>query len=155
MELVASATKREAFFEELFDHFRHDKLLLDCNLAGEKREKFYNALITGNQFELTKQMSLACNDSLTQHAVIEYLVAIAEIEKLPMVLALDIHGRKISVFAVVEDDDEEVEDTLYLTEAKVNAGFYDHDVSISTTVLEKSDNCHIPNHYHVLKDGRV
>jgi hypothetical protein len=63
-------------------------------------------------------------------------------------LSLQLSDLNILVWAVVNDDDEETKDQLFLLEAEVNAKYSDYGLYISTTIMEKSDNCAIPSQFH-------
>jgi hypothetical protein len=71
----------------------------------------------------------------------------------PVSLALQLSESKLLVWAVIKDDDELCENQLFLAEAAVNSRFYQYGFHISTTLVEESDSCKIPNHFIEVVNG--
>lgn len=55
------------------------------------------------------------------------------------------------MWAEIADNDEQMEKILLIAEAKINANYHQFGFAMETTIVEKSDNFIIPNHYQTLK----
>ena len=57
----------------------------------------------------------------------------------------------VLVWAEINDDDEQMEDKLILSEAKINAKYHLYGFDMESTIVETSDKLPVPNHYRSLK----
>ena len=67
-------------------------------------------------------------------------------------MALDLSDSKILAWVELFDDDEESEDNLIISEAKVNAEFEKFGFKISTTYVEVCDKLNVPPHYSLFNN---
>lgn len=79
--------------------------------------------------------------------LIDYIQEINERSIKLIDIALDNTNSGLLVWAIIDDDDENAEDNLLLSAAKVNAKYNQFGFAISSTILEKSDKHPIPEHY--------
>jgi len=82
--------------------------------------------------------------------MVDYMKELQTHNKLPLKLAVALSDSKIIVWAEVDDNDEETEDALLLTEAKINSKYFQYGFYINSTILEKSDNLSIPPHFQTI-----
>lgn len=134
------------WFVSLIDNIKVDHFLLETDTASETKKDFYNALINRNDNKVFTDMRRASSQYFIQDLVVEYANEISAHRK-PLKLALGISDSKILVWAEIEDDDEEMEDILLLSEAKVNGKYNLQGFYINSTIIEKSDNIPVPPHY--------
>ena len=64
---------------------------------------------------------------------------------------MGLSNSKLLVWSEIEDNDEDMEDALLIAEAKVNGKYQKDGFYINSTIVEKSDNLSIPNHYQILE----
>lgn len=92
---------------------------------------------------------LMVQQHILKKIIIEYLLLLKN--NLPLRLAFDYNDAEILVWAETEDDDEEMERQLILTEAQVNAKFHQFGFDLRSTLVEESDGLPIPAHYKIFK----
>ena len=80
----------------------------------------------------------------------EFVCELINRKRFPSKLAMELSDYKVLVWAEIKDDDEETEDALIMSEAKVNAGCFKYGFHISTTIVEEGDKLIIPAHYQKL-----
>jgi hypothetical protein len=146
-----SNTKVESWFEDLVAIIRADQLQIESNIASPQKAEFYNNLILG---QMDKAMYMSRNMS-TMHFIGKLLNDYVDIIKKSLPesnykIAVDLSDAKVLVWAQIEDNNENQEDVILLTEARINAKYSDHGFYVSSTITELSDNLTIPNHYKVI-----
>lgn len=146
-EILKNQNQVDQWFTQFIDDLKVDHLLLSTNTASPDKVKLYKALIGGDVEEVLTQARQAGSMILIKNIVVDYLNELSEIHRKPIKLALGISDSRILVWAEIEDNDEEMEDALLLTEAKVNNKYHSKGIFISSMILEKSDNVPIPLHY--------
>ncbi len=77
----------------------------------------------------------------------DYLQELKNHDSKPIKLAMGLSDSKILVWSVINDNDEQTEDTLLLAEAKVNGKYQSKGFYINSTILERSDSLETPPHY--------
>jgi len=127
---------------------RSDQLLIETKVADKDTMTFYNALRNEDNEKLTFLTKQNAIKSIIGKLLFDYMI---EIKSSParnvLKLAVDHTDSKILVWAEINDDDDDTERAIILTEAKVNANYYSKGLTISSIITEKSDNYPIPKHY--------
>ena len=136
------------WFTKIVSHLQADHFLLKQNLASEETKKFYSNIMEGSALDLATQGREFSSRIFITHIINDYITQLKEFGKKPEEIYLGLSDSKILVWAVIEDDDEEMEDALLLAEAKVNNIYYDKGFYLSSTIVEKSDKIPAPPHYH-------
>lgn len=150
MELVApEISKAEAWFDNLIAQLRRDEVQLDTNTADDAKKSFYDTLING-----TAEQQALMNKQFAQQTFIPRIIVafLKEIkDTTPLHLAFDFDDSQVLLWAVIKDDDEEMENRLILAEAKVNAEFHKYGFAMVSTIVEESDRAKTPNHYKIIR----
>lgn len=155
---TSPTTSRDHWFNEFIGGIIHDirvdEMALKTKTASAEKVKMYDTLMSGDTnklFELNR-------DIISRHFAAKITLAyLKELftslqDSMPLVLAMRLTTSKILVWAVVKDGDDKTEDTIILTEAKINALFKDNGIHISSTIVEESDNLLLPPHYTDILD---
>ncbi|MFA6056761.1 MAG: hypothetical protein WC756_01080 [Taibaiella sp.] len=144
-----------AWFDNLLDDvtsaIRTDQLMMETDTASKSTISFYDALFSKNDAELMKQFNTLYSKVVIRELLFGYIDELKSIKKLPKRLAMDLSEGKILVWAEINEDDEEVENALLLTEAKLNAKFAGKGLHLSSFIVEESDHFPIPNHYQEVR----
>lgn len=135
------------WFDEIIATIRTHQLVLETDLADKKRKEFYELMITGSEAEIAGVTNSMTTMVLVKNMLFDYIQELNKKEIEFEDIAFDNTNSGLLVWAVIKDDDEEAEDNLLLSAAKVNAKFNQYGFAISTTILEKSDEHPIPEHY--------
>ena len=143
--------KMENWFENLVAGIRKDHLMLETNTAPENTTNLYNTLMNGTQTELFATTRGASSKYFIQTLLNDYFAELKKYKRSPLKMALDLSDAKVLVWAEIEDNDEETENTLILSEAKANAKYAAYGFYITSTIVDKTDNLAIPNHYQKVK----
>jgi len=137
-----------------FDNFvamlRTHELQLETNMASNKMRKMYDVFFSGN----TDNMASMSKNNAQRHFVSKMLVDYVGFisKKSPSKLAFDFNDSNVSVWAEIPDDDELMERSLILSEAKINAKYHEFGFDMTTTLVETRDHLSIPNHYQIFID---
>lgn len=134
-----------------FDHFvasiRSEEIQLVSGIASQEKNDFWKPIFENNHFEIAKRNRETASMLLIPKLFTDYVNGIKSRSVNLISLSFQLSDSIILVWAVVNDDDEQSMDSLFLQEAEVNAKYSDHGFHISTTIMEKSDNCLIPSHF--------
>lgn len=142
------ATKHvKQWFNELVAAIRKDEITLEIGLASKEQEEIYKVFISGDESEITSHIREATSMYFIKKILLDYIREIKSSGIDPLKLAFDISYAKVLVWAEIKDDDLSTEKKLILSEAKINAGYFQYGFHLSTTILEKSDNQPIPPQY--------
>lgn len=140
----------DQWFTQFIDHLKVDHLMLQTNSAPFDKREFYNAVMSGDEISLASQVRNSSSKIYVKKIIFDYLEELGKLNRKPIKLAFGISDSKILVWSEIEDDDEYVEDALLITEAKINGKYHSHGFYLNSTIIEKSDNVAIPNHYQTI-----
>jgi hypothetical protein len=101
------------------------------------------------------QSRIASQKFFTTQILKVYIDEIHSLTNMPDLIGLAIGHNEILVWCQINDDDDEMENNLFLAEAKANADQTNSGISISTTIVERSEIISIPSHYKLLLDNAV
>lgn len=148
-QLRLTPKEQEEWFGAFIHEIKTHQLLLESNTASNELKKFYDTLMSGDEYKMVGLMKEAFMSKITKIAVLDFLKELKVKNKFPIKLAFDFSGLNLSVWAIINNDDEEVEDALIMAEAKVNATFFKYGFHVSSIILEESDKIDLPPHYIV------
>jgi hypothetical protein len=137
-----------------FDNFvatlRVHKMQLETYTASPEMREMYNVLFVGD----TDNMALMSKNNAQRHFVSKMLVDYVGFinKKSPLKLAFDFNDSNVLVWAEISDDDDVMERSLIMAEAKINAKFHEFGFDMTTTLVETRDYLSIPNHYQIFID---
>jgi hypothetical protein len=140
----------DQWFSNMIDHLRFDHFMLQTDSATKEKKEFYSAFLLNDTNKIFSSMRSNSSQFFISSLVVDYLNELKAAGKNPLKLALGISDSKILVWSEIEDNDEEMEDLLLITEAKVNGKYHQKGFYINSTIIEKSDNLHIPPHYQTI-----
>lgn len=101
------------------------------------------------------QNRIASQKFFTSQILSVYIDEIRSLTSMPDLIGLAIGHNEILVWCQINDDDEEMENNLFLAEAKANAAQINSGISISTTIVERSEKIFMPSHYKTLIDNAI
>ena len=139
--------KVRGWFEEFMHHLRSDYAILETNTASIEKQAIYNALANGDANDINMMSRAQSSMYFIQCLVVAYLDELKARHSRPLKLSMDLSNAKVLVWAEIKDDDENAEDQLRLSEAKVNAQFAQYGFHLTSTIVEKSDQLSTPSHY--------
>lgn len=140
----------QSWFENLAERINVDKFLLQSGVASEETKKMWDTIIFGKELEIYASSRVQSSMYFIKGMLKEYLDSFIEFKVRPTKLAVELSDAKILIWAEINDDDEETEEALILSEAKANAKYGDYGFHISSTIVEKSDKLDVPSHYQTL-----
>jgi hypothetical protein len=135
------------WFSDLIGQLGVDHMLLEAGVASKETKQMYDTLIFGKESEIFASGRIQSSMYFIKGLLKEYFDSLAEFKTKPRKLGLELSDAKILVWAEINDDDEEAEDALILSEAKANAKYHDYGFHISSTIVETSDKLPVPSHY--------
>lgn len=138
---------REEWFDQLIHHITTDKMLVKANLATTETQQFYDKIIFGDQLEVLGKMRSQTSKIFVTKLVLDYSALVRDTDVKPHKLLITHNDSEVLIWAEIANDDEPTEIGLFKIEAKVNAKYHQHGFTISTTIVEQSDNIPAPPHY--------
>jgi len=136
------------WFDNLVASLRGEQLQLESGIADKEKQAFWKPMMENNSLQIavtTREMS---SRLIIPELIINYLNGLKKRTVDISSLSFQMSDSKILVWAIVNDDDEDSMDQLFLQEAEVNAKFAEYGFHVSTTIMEKSDNCTTPPQFH-------
>ncbi|MEI6143797.1 MAG: hypothetical protein WCP85_31245 [Mariniphaga sp.] len=145
--LTENSTDISKWFDGFVAAIRADELQLVSGVADNKKREFWKPFLENNSLVIGARSRESGSMLIIPDLVADYLYKIRA-QKIELVsLSLQLSDSKILVWAVVNDEDEQAMDQLFLQEAAINAKYGDYGFHISTTIVEKSDNCQTPSQF--------
>jgi len=142
-------TIKDAWFDEFIAAIRTHQLQLETNTASQELKKMYDVAMHGSDNDLAVLSKMSANQHFIKKVIVQYLTEVAK--QMPIKLAFDLDDSEVLVWAEIKDDDEETENFLLLSEAKVNSMFHKYGYDLTSTIVETRDKVSIPNHYSIFK----
>ena len=147
---VVTTDDISTWFNNLIELFKEDFKQIKLGIAEPEKTDFYEAAMNNDYTKLSQMTRDMSNRHFIQLITKSYISELKSNKCSFSVLAFDLNNDEILVWAVIDDNDEASEDLLWLTEAKINAQFHQYGFTISTTIIEKSDNIDVPSHYKIV-----
>lgn len=135
------------WFDDMISNLRVDQLLLEADVLQKHKKEVYEAMISGNHDFMHDYARKTSSVFFIKNLIDSYFIELVERKAIPNRLALELSNSKVLVWAQINNDDEQTEDALILTAAKVNNEFSKYGFYISSTIVEEDDNLSIPKHY--------
>ena len=134
--------------DKLIDKMNEVKVQYLTGTLPEDEEKLIREMLTGTLLDSAVLTNKSSAQVIITHLIIDYVKSIAEFPNTRQSrLAFHISNQEILTWVIIPDDREDVEFDFYRIEAKINREYRNRGFSMSTTVVEKSDNLNIPSHY--------
>lgn len=141
-------TEIDNWFDSYVADLRIDQLLMNVGILDEKKKDIYQAMIKGDALPIHDYARYASSMFFLEKLISSYLIELVGNRKAkPQKLALQLFNSKILVWAEIQDGDEQTEDALILSEAKINNEFSKFGFHISSTIVETTDGFKVPEQY--------
>lgn len=141
--------KLNEWFNNMVAMLRTHELMIETDTATSQVKTMYNVFVNGNTNDIALQGKMNAQIHFVRSILVEYLSLLDK--NLPSKLAVHFNDSEVLVWAEIKDDDDEMEKTLLIAEAKINAKYHPYGFDMETTIVETSDNFNVPNHYQSLK----
>lgn len=145
-EYIQSNVSKE-WFDDMVVNLRFDEQLFNNDILDPTKKNVYDQLINGN----IQNMSIMARNMSTTYFISsllnDYISVLVSNKKMPKKLGLDLSNSKILVWAEIFDNDDEAENNLILSQAKLNSKYSEFGFHISSTIVEECDNLELPSHY--------
>lgn len=135
------------WFEHIVDHIRADHFMYTTGAVTPEKKEFYDDVILGTGEKAMADIRESSSKFFIRSILTDYLQELKIHRRKPLQLAMALSDSKILVWAVINDNDEETEDALLISEAKVNGKYYEKGFYLNSTIIEKSDRLATPPHY--------
>lgn len=137
--------------ESVIGQLNVDRLMLESNIASENTKAFYHGLVTGDPRETYSKVRNDLGSKFIGEMIQKYLMALIEFKQWPVSLSVAVsNGNRLYVWAVIEDENDDLERALILAEAKANSEYYHFGFTMKSTIVEVSDELPIPAQYQTL-----
>lgn len=138
-------------FDDLIGRFEKDKVLYSMGTLPAERESMYRDLLTGSIMDAANASNKVYTTHIMTNLVVDFFNYLNQDPSAkPSKIALHLSNRKVLVWAIIPDEQEEIIDGLYKIEAKINFQYRQSGFSLSVTVVEESDGLNIPPQYKEL-----
>lgn len=144
---IDAPDKFGVWFDEFVATLRSHQVQLETNTASRDLKAFYENLFSGNMDAMLKTSKQTSQEYFVKRIIVDYLEKLNK--NLPKKLAFDFNDSEVLVWAETDDNNEQMERKLILTEAAVNAHYHEYGFSMTTTIVETEDQMPVPNHYKI------
>lgn len=142
----------DEWFDGFIANLRSHQLQLETGTAPKETENVYKAIF-GDRVEFTYIVRKGTTQEFVKNIIYDYL---KEIDGMPVLrMAFNHTDSHVLVWAEIEDNDDQSEKELILAEARVNAKYHQYGFTISTTIIEKSDELDTPSQYILYKETEL
>lgn len=137
------------WFEKTINELAADHLTYETNTINPQTKELYEKMATGKKDELM----LHFTENLQQYYFREILnkffteLFVVRKSQKPNKMAFDYKGKQIMIWVEIPDDNEKMEDDIFMAEAMSNYNFSNTGFNLSATIVEHSDHLDIPPHY--------
>lgn len=135
------------WFDEMVSNLKVDQLLMQADVLEQNKKEVYEAMISGNHEFMHDYARKTSSAFFIKNLIDSYFIELVERRAIPNRLALELSNSKVLVWAEINNDDDDMEDALILTAAKINNKFSKYGLHITSTIVEEDDNLIIPKHY--------
>jgi hypothetical protein len=149
LDTINQTNKIEQWFENFIDTITAHGYMMTTGTASEEIKGIYESIIANDELRLAHISRVAAQATLAKKTTISYLKNLSNI--FPSKLAFQNNDSEILVWAEIEDDDWDMEKHLIKAMGKTNAQTHQYGMDVIMTIVEKSDNLSIPNHYKLFK----
>jgi len=146
-ESLHEATKH--WFEKTINELAADQLTYETNTIHPQAKEIYERMATGKIDEVMLQMTETLQQYYFKEILGKFFNELFNVRKSkkPNKLAFDYKGKQIMIWVEIPDNDEKMEDNIFMAEAKANYNFSNTGFNLSATIVEESDHLEIPPHY--------
>lgn len=140
--------RMDEWFDNMIATLTAHQFQIQENIASPQIQSFYEKLAFSNQDQIAFQGKQLAQAHFVQRIILEFVQIFFESNpNVPQKLAFYFTDSKVLAWVEINDDDEEMENHLITTEAKVNAKFHQFGFDVEMTIVEKCDEIPVPNHY--------
>jgi hypothetical protein len=137
------------WFEKTISELAADHLTYETKTIDPHTKELYEKMATGKKDELM----LHFTENLKQYYFREILnkffteLFIVRKSQKPNKMAFDYKGKQIMIWVEIPDDNEKMENDIFMAEATSNYNFSNTGFNLSATIVEDSDHLDTPPHY--------
>lgn len=144
---TTSVNDASKWFDEMVMNLRFDEQLFHNDIMDAEKKAIYNKMIDGNAETISVMAREMSTTYFISNLLNDYVAELLKSKKLPKQLGLEMSESKILVWAEIYNDDEETENALILSQAKLNSKYSTFGFYISSTIIEERDSLNVPSHY--------
>ncbi|MEN9447855.1 MAG: hypothetical protein RJA25_1145 [Bacteroidota bacterium] len=147
-------SEMESWFDDVIAQIKTDRFQLETQTASVEKVEIYNDFIDNNTDKIFDRFSVGYRMHYISKVVIDYIKELTTRLKTSIKdikIALDFSNNKLLVWAVIPTKNEDYyEQALILSEAKVNAKYFNNGFCITSTIVNLEDDLSIPDQYKLL-----
>lgn len=151
----AIVSKTKDWFEDTINSLGLDKMLYETGTLMPQKKRLYED-IASDSVKAMAEMGKVSRQYYFSEIIVDFFTVLFQEKQsdVPFKIAMDYKDREVRMWLEIPDEDEILEDNIYLSEAKVNYKYESSGYGMSVTVVEKSDCINVPSHYITLKMNR-
>lgn len=152
MNVVSPVSSTEQPFEELISNFvsymASEQLQLETNVASDEKRHMWESYFRGNMLPMMRESSKHWKPLINVQITVDFLKGIQSDSNISNPeLYFRSSQNKVYIWAVVENNDEKSIDGIIGAVLDVNYHFKDLGVSLSPTIVERSQGIPVPDNY--------
>lgn len=148
-------TKSDDWFDEFVHSIRVDHEAIKLGVAPKAKKELYQSLMDENITDMIDVNVSKAKQYYISNMLLDYINVLADSNRPPFSkLAVSFHNSELLVWVEIEDDAWEIEKSLIMAEAKINAIYHKKGFDMSTTIVEVCDQLPVPNHYISLYESK-
>lgn len=139
------------FFNSLINDvvstIKSHQLMLNTGMLDDAKVRLYDNLRKGRFDEIKNEAYNRYQEEFLQKVLIDYIFEVNALEKKPDKLLINVTKHSIMVWGIIDFEDEDLENSLYLKEAEINARNTKLGINVMTKIAYKEDHLDIPKEY--------
>lgn len=148
-------TRSEKWFDEFVHSIRVDQETIRQGVASKEKKELYHSLMDDNITDMVDVNVNAAKKHYISSMLLDYVNVLADSNRPPFSkLAVSFNNSELLVWVEIEDDAWEIEKSLIMAEAKINAIYHKKGFDMTTTIVEVCDQLPVPNHYISLYESK-
>ncbi|MDQ6479998.1 hypothetical protein [Dyadobacter sp. LHD-138] len=143
--------KSDEWFNEFIWSLRADQAQLAAGGASKEKQDMYHSLMDSNITDMVDVNVRSAKKHYISSMLIDYLNELKRFEESPFTkLAASFNNSELLIWAEIKEDEWDIEKSLIMAEAKINATYHEKGFDMTTTIVEDCDQLCVPSHYIML-----
>lgn len=140
----------EGFISHMISNLQADQFMIQADVMEESTKFMYSIFSSDNPDIPQSFARITSSSYFIKKVIVEFMAGISEFQPKPINVAFSVSSAKVSAWVEIGEGQEELEDSIYLLEAKINAMYEAHSFGILVTIVEDSDRIPVPPRYEIL-----
>lgn len=140
-----------SLISDVVSTLKSHELMITAGVLDDAKVRLYENLRKGRFDEIKYEALRSYQEEFLQKILIDYIFELNDLQNRPSSIFINIMKHSIMVWAIVDFNDDEIQNNLYLTEAKINARNTQLGINVMTKIVYPEDGLEVPEQYIRIK----